>query len=100
MENTAKTTTRIPPFNAYVEDRRYLKNVSPKTLAWFMDAWKAFGTHIEPVLANPGPRSGRKPFPLEYVLWYSEVALALDEPRRVCQIDNSLQVMHFEYSFV
>jgi hypothetical protein len=54
METTANLIKSIPSFKAYVEDRKYLKNVSPKTLSWFKDAWKAFGPHLEPVWATGG----------------------------------------------
>lgn len=40
----------IAPFTSYIQDRKYLKNVSPKTLSWFADAWKAFGPFLEPRL--------------------------------------------------
>jgi hypothetical protein len=46
MESTANSKTSIPSFAAYTEDRKYMKNVSPKTLLWFRDAWKAFGPHV------------------------------------------------------
>ena|GEM_PF-2801221 len=52
METTATATTNIPSFRAYAEDRKYLKNVSPKNLSWFHDAWKAFGPFPEPVFAS------------------------------------------------
>jgi site-specific recombinase XerD len=51
---TDKPDLIVPSFASYVEDRKYLKNVSPKTLTWFVDAWKAFGPHLEPALANGG----------------------------------------------
>ena len=54
MESQNATNTTLPSFSDYVEDRKYLKNVSPKTLAWYGDAWKAFGPHVEPVLASGG----------------------------------------------
>ena len=54
MNTTANSILSIPSFAAYVEDRKYIKNVSPKTLAWFNDAWKPFGPHLEPVLASGG----------------------------------------------
>lgn len=57
MNQPNATQPNIPSFSAYVDDRRYLKNVSPKTLAWYQDAWKAFGPHIEPILAS-GARLG------------------------------------------
>jgi hypothetical protein len=64
MEKKANSTTSLPPFGAYVEDRKYLKNVSPKTLSWFTDVWKAFGPHLEPVLANGGRlNEGLRPTP-------------------------------------
>jgi len=43
METTANSTLSIPSFDNYIEDRKYVKNVSPKTLAWLEDAWKPFG---------------------------------------------------------
>jgi len=54
METTAKTNSNasIPSFADYTEDRKYLKNVSPQTLAWLGDVWKAFGPHLEPLLAS------------------------------------------------
>ena len=67
METTANLRKSIPSFKAYVEDRKYLKNVSPKTLSWFKDAWKAFGPYLEPVWATGGrlsealSRAERKP---------------------------------------
>ena len=54
METTANSTLSIPSFSGYVEDRKYVKNVSPKTLAWLQDAWKPFGPYLEPVLASGG----------------------------------------------
>ena len=51
---TGATSPTIPSFADYVSDRRYLRNVSPKTLSWFHDAWKAFGPHLEPILLNGG----------------------------------------------
>ncbi len=54
MEITANSILSIPSFANYVEDRKYVKNVSPKTLAWLQDAWKPFGPHLEPVLASGG----------------------------------------------
>jgi hypothetical protein len=51
---TNKPDLIVPPFSAYVENRKYLKNASPKTLTRFVDAWKAFGPHIEPALASGG----------------------------------------------
>ncbi len=54
MDNQATATKSIPSFQTYVDDRKYLKNVSPKTLAWYSDAWKSFGPHLEPVLATGG----------------------------------------------
>ena len=54
METTTNAALIVPSFTSYVEDRKYLKNVSPKTLAWFADAWKAFGPHLEPALSSGG----------------------------------------------
>ena len=54
METTANSTLSIPSFSDYVEDRRYVKNVSPKTIAWLQDAWKPFGPYLAPVLASGG----------------------------------------------
>jgi hypothetical protein len=28
--------------SAFIQERKYLKNVTPKTLAWYGDAFKAF----------------------------------------------------------
>jgi hypothetical protein len=52
MENQAVPLQSIPSFQQYVEDRKYMKNVSPKTLLWYSDVWKAFGPHLEPFLAS------------------------------------------------
>jgi len=52
METNATSSTNITSFAGYVEDRKYLKNVSPKTLVWYRDAWKAFGPELEPALAR------------------------------------------------
>lgn len=54
MESQNATNTTLPSFAKYVEDRKYLKNVSPKTIEAYRDAWKAFGPHVEPVLASGG----------------------------------------------
>src|SRR5579863_4250702 len=54
MESQNATNTTLPPFAEYVEDRKYLKNVSPKTINAYQDAWKAFGPHVEPVLTSGG----------------------------------------------
>ena len=54
MENQAVPPQSIPSFQQYVEDRKYIKNVSPKTLLWYSDVWKAFGPHLEPFLASGG----------------------------------------------
>ena len=37
------TTTSIPTFADYVQDRKYTKNVSPKTIAWYRDVQRVFG---------------------------------------------------------
>jgi len=58
MQQPNPAPPTIPSFQAYVDDRRYLKNVSAKTLEWYKDAWKAFGPHIEPILAVGAPLSG------------------------------------------
>jgi len=59
MEYQNDANTNRPSFADYVDDRKYLKNVSPKTVAWYSDAWKAFGPHLEPVLASGGhPNDG------------------------------------------
>ncbi len=54
METTATANSKvsIPSFASYIEDRRYLKNVSPRTLTWLGDVWKAFGSHLEPLLSS------------------------------------------------
>jgi site-specific recombinase XerD len=54
METTATTNSMvsIPSFTDYIKDRKYLKNVSPRTLAWLSDVWKAFGPDLEPLLAS------------------------------------------------
>ena len=52
MESTANPQMSIPSFKSYVDGRRYLRNVSSKTLSWFTNAWKAFGPHNEPVLVR------------------------------------------------
>jgi integrase/recombinase XerD len=54
MESQNATNTTLPSFAEYVEDRKYLKNVSPKTIQAYRHAWKAFGRYIEPVLASGG----------------------------------------------
>jgi integrase/recombinase XerD len=54
MENQALAVQSIPSFQQYIEDRKYIKNVSPRTLSWYSDVWKAFGPHLEPVLASGG----------------------------------------------
>ena len=35
-------------FQQFLRERRYLKNVSPKTLVWYESAWKAFLTSQPP----------------------------------------------------
>jgi integrase/recombinase XerD len=35
-----------PSFNDYIQDRKYTRNVSTKTLAWYTDVWRAFGPHL------------------------------------------------------
>ena len=54
MESQNATNTTLPSFAEYVEDRKYCKNVSLKTISSYQDAWKAFGPHVEPVLASSG----------------------------------------------
>jgi len=41
METTANSPTSIPSFAAFVQDRKYLKNVSPKTLHGSRTGWIA-----------------------------------------------------------
>jgi integrase/recombinase XerD len=55
MQSAAEHFSILPSFQQYVEDRKYIRNVSPKTLSWYQDAWKAFGPHLEPILASGGP---------------------------------------------
>jgi site-specific recombinase XerD len=54
MATTINPLTSLPSFTTYIEDRKYLKNVSPKTLAWLSDAWRPFRPHLEPVLSGGG----------------------------------------------
>jgi site-specific recombinase XerD len=35
-----------PSFQEYIQDRKYTRNVSPKTLAWYTDVWRAFGPYL------------------------------------------------------
>jgi len=35
-----------PSFDDYVQDRKYARNVAPKTVAWYADVWRAFGRHL------------------------------------------------------
>lgn len=39
-------------FQQFLRERRYLKNVSPKTLVWYESAWKALLTSQSPGLAQ------------------------------------------------
>ncbi|MEO8053340.1 MAG: hypothetical protein ABI833_23315 [Acidobacteriota bacterium] len=34
-------------FDDYISDRKYIRNVSPKTLAWYKDIWRAFGPYLK-----------------------------------------------------
>jgi hypothetical protein len=54
MKTTPTSEMSIPSFGKYVEDRKVLKSVSPKTFSWFAGAWKAFGPYLDPVLASRG----------------------------------------------
>src|SRR5579864_7114645 len=54
MKSQNATTTTLPSFADYVDDRKYLKNVSLTTVAWYRDAWRAFGPYIETLLASGG----------------------------------------------
>jgi integrase/recombinase XerD len=35
-----------PTFHDYVQDRKYTRNVSPKTLLWYEDVWRSFGPYL------------------------------------------------------
>jgi site-specific recombinase XerD len=35
-----------PTFQDYIEDRKYTRNISSKTLAWYTDVWRAFGPYL------------------------------------------------------
>ncbi len=39
-----ESITSIPTFADYVQDSKYIKNVSPKTLAWYKDVERVFGS--------------------------------------------------------
>src|SRR4051812_48206731 len=34
-------------FDLFVRERTYLKSVSPKTLAWYRDSWRAFSSQLD-----------------------------------------------------
>ena len=34
-------------FSAYLLDRKYTRSVSPKTLSWYDDVWRAFGPFLD-----------------------------------------------------
>ncbi len=34
-------------FSAYLLDRKYTRGVSPKTLSWYDDVWRAFGPFLD-----------------------------------------------------
>src|SRR5580700_10070463 len=54
-----ETITSIPTFHDYVQDRRYIRNVSAKTLEAYGNAWAAFGAHVEPLIsAGISPKPG------------------------------------------
>ena len=38
-----ETTTSIPAFKQYIQHQKYIKNVSPRTLAWYVDVERVFG---------------------------------------------------------
>ena len=67
MESQNAPNTTLPSFSDYVEDRKYLKNVSPKTLSWYADAWKAFGPIT--VLSNPYRACDRLPLMRRWMYW-------------------------------
>ena len=35
-----------PNFQDYIQDRKYTRNVSAKTLLWYTDVWRAFGPYL------------------------------------------------------
>lgn len=35
-----------PNFQDYIQDRKYTRNVSAKTIAWYTDVWRAFGPYL------------------------------------------------------
>src|ERR1039457_759003 len=40
--------TILTLFDNFTAERRYLQNVSPKTLEWYQCSWKAFRHHLIP----------------------------------------------------
>ncbi len=45
---TVPATSSIPLFERFIQDRKYLKNVSPRTV--YHEEWKAFQPFVEPVI--------------------------------------------------
>ena len=37
-----KSTTNLPPVSEFIEERRFLKNVTTKTIAWYEQSFRAF----------------------------------------------------------
>ena len=57
---TIPTISSIALFEKFLQDRKYLKNVSPKTINSYCGAWKAFQPFVEPAIENGTIREGVK----------------------------------------
>jgi len=55
---TNPTISSITPFERFIQDRKYLKNVSPRTVSSYCEAWKAFQPFVEPAITNGTIREG------------------------------------------
>lgn len=91
-----ETTPSIPTFADYVQDRKYTKNVSPKTLAWYKDVERVFGSvdihNIRPSLRQliqAQLEKGNKPVSVNswltgiraYLMWLHNEGFLKEKPR-------------------
>lgn len=90
------TNTSIPAFKDYIQDRKYMKNVSPRTLAWYRDVERVFGAvdvhNIRPslrLLIQVQLEKGIKPVSVNswltgiraYLFWLHNEGHLKDRPR-------------------
>ena len=53
-------------FDDFLRERTYIQNVSPKTLAWYSQAWRAFLLSQPPSLTSPSGAPGLSRADLEH----------------------------------